>query len=84
MSLRLQPVQVATNSSDTDGLLVFHGGYLVALLVRLSEVHGDDVGKWFLETSFGRLDAMRPPIFADLANAESWIRQRICEPQPTS
>ena len=45
MSLRLQPVQVATNSDDAESRLVFADGYLVAVLVRLSEQHEDEAGK---------------------------------------
>ena len=44
MNLRLQPVRVRTGSSDTDGLLVFTGEYLVAVLVQLSEEHGEQAG----------------------------------------
>ena len=81
MSLRLQPVKVATNSSDTDGLLVFHREFLVAVLMRLSEDHEDDVGKWFLETTFGQLDPSKQPIFTVLDEAEEWITEQLCEHQ---
>jgi hypothetical protein len=39
MSLQLQPVQVATGSSDHESQLVFSDGFLVAVLVRLSDQH---------------------------------------------
>lgn len=42
MSLRLQPVQVATKSDDTESLLVFTDGFLVAVLVRLSDQHEEE------------------------------------------
>ena len=32
MNLRLQPVQVATGSDDQESQLVFHDGFLVAIL----------------------------------------------------
>ncbi len=41
MSLRLQPVQVSTGSPDGESQLVFHEGFLVAVLVRLSEIHDE-------------------------------------------
>ena len=44
MSLHLQPTPVLTDSADTDGLLVFHGRSLVAVLVRLSDDHGVEAG----------------------------------------
>jgi hypothetical protein len=49
-------VQVETGSGDTDGQLVFRDGFLVAVLVRLSEEHEEDAGKWFLEAGLGRVN----------------------------
>ena len=77
MSLTLQPVQVATGSDDTESQLVFHEGFLVAVLVRLSDQHGDDAGCWFLESGFGPVDHARPPLFADLDAAQAWITKRL-------
>jgi hypothetical protein len=48
MSLRLQPVQVATGSDDTESLLVFADDFLVAVLVRLSDDHGAGLSQSFL------------------------------------
>jgi len=73
MSLHLQPVQVATGSNDTESRLIFSEGFLVAVLVRLSEDHEEDAGKWFLEAGFGRVDDPDPPTFADLDAAQAWI-----------
>lgn len=77
MSLRLQPVQVMTGSSDTDSNLVFSEGCLVAVLVQLSGDHEDRSGMWFLEAGFGPVDQPDPPTFADLDVAQSWIEQRL-------
>ena len=77
MSFRLQPVQVATGSDDTESQLVFADGFLVAVLVRLSDDHGDEAGMWFLEVGFGRVDDPRQPKFADLDVAQAWIRDRL-------
>lgn len=79
MSLSLQPVQVATNSDDTDSQLVFTDGFLVAVLVRLSDQHEGDAGKWFLEAGFGPVDPLFPPLFADLDEAQDWIEQQLAE-----
>jgi len=73
MSLKLQPVQVATGSDDTESQLVFSEGFLVAVLVRLSDEHGDEAGMWFLEAGFGRVDDPSQPKFADLGVAQAWI-----------
>jgi hypothetical protein len=80
MTLRLQPVQVATGS-DEDGMLIFDGHRLVAVLVRLSGVHEDlgVAGQWFLETGYGPLDVRDNPTFADLVAAEAWVKQRLAE-----
>jgi hypothetical protein len=77
MSLHLQPVQVRTGSNDQDSQLVFQDGFLVAVLVHLSDEHEDWAGMWFLEAGFGRVDDPCPPIFADLDEALGWIEQRL-------
>ena len=77
MSLRLQPVQVATGSDDADSQLVFEDGFIVAVLVQLSDEHEADAGKWFLEAGFGRVDHPNPPKFADLDEAQDWIAERL-------
>ena len=77
MSLHLQPVQVATDSDDTESQLVFDAGMLVAVLVRLSSAHETYAGKWYLEAGFGRVDHPHPPIFADLDEAQAWIAEQL-------
>ncbi|GJE14549.1 hypothetical protein [Methylobacterium longum] len=77
MSLRLQPVQVATGSDDAESQLVFADGFLVAVLVCLSEQHEADAGKWFLEAGFGRVDDLNAPLFADVDEAQGWIEQQL-------
>ena len=70
-------MQVATNSDDTESQLVFADGFLVAILVRLSEQHEDDAGKWFLEAGFGRVDDLNAPLFTDLDEAQAWILEQL-------
>lgn len=77
MSLYLQPARVATDSSDTEGHLVFADGSLVAVLVRLSDDHDEDAGKWFLEAGFGRVEESAQPAFTDLETAQAWIQHRL-------
>ncbi|MCJ2098621.1 hypothetical protein [Methylobacterium sp. E-046] len=77
MSLHLQPVRVATRSEDGDGQLVFADGFLVAVLVRLSDQHGADVGLWFLEAGFGLTSVARAPLFLDLDAAQDWIEGHL-------
>ena len=77
MNLRLQPVHVGTGDHDTDGHLVFANGYLVAVLVQLSDEHEDEAGMWFLEAGFGRVDHPASPKFENLDAAQAWIEQRL-------
>ncbi|GJD48057.1 hypothetical protein OPKNFCMD_0773 [Methylobacterium crusticola] len=79
MNLRLQPVQVLTGSDDTEGVLVFAAGGLVAILVHLSQEHRDEAGMWFLEVGFGPVDDPRHPKFADLGAACAFITQCLSD-----
>ena len=78
MDLILQPVLVATGE-EGEGCLVFRDDYLVAILVRLSPLHGDQAGWWFLEKGFGALDGPQHPSFADLDQAQTWIKARLAD-----
>lgn len=77
MTLRLQPMNVTTGSNDTESQLVFSNGFLVAVLVHLSDDHEEVAGAWFLEAGFGPLDTVTPPTFADLNTAQLWIERRL-------
>ncbi|KMO44150.1 hypothetical protein VQ03_04230 [Methylobacterium tarhaniae] len=77
MTFHLKPVRVKTGSHDTEGQLVFAAGFLVAVLVRLSDDHEEDAGKWFLEAGFDGADDPVKPKFADLREAQDWIRHRL-------
>jgi hypothetical protein len=81
MSLKLQPVQVATGSDDRESQLVFSDGFLVAVLVRLSDQHEEEAGMWFLEAGFGLISGPEQPPFANLDAAQAWIGQRLGEEQ---
>lgn len=83
MDLTLQPVRVRTGSEDERGLLVFADGALVAVLVCLSDAHGEDAGRWFLEAGFGSLASPQPGKFADLDAAETWIAGRLAPARVT-
>jgi hypothetical protein len=76
MTVTLQPVRIETGSDDEDGRLVFADGLLVAVLVRLSDQHGDMTGQWYYEHGFGRFDGPGHPTFATLEAAQDWITRR--------
>lgn len=79
MSLRLQPVHVGTGSGDSESQLVFCDGFLVAVLAQLSDGHGSEVGRWFLEAGFGPVDHPDPPTFVGLNAAQGWIEQQLAD-----
>jgi len=79
MTLKLQPVRVATGS-DEEGVLVFDEEQrLLAVLTHLSEENEVAPGQWFLEAGFGPLDGVNHPTFADLNAAQAWIGQRLAK-----
>jgi len=75
MKVEFRPVRVATGSDDNEGLLAFAGEQLIAVLVRLSELHADLAGSWFVEATFGLRDAHRS--FADLDSAQEWLLSEL-------
>lgn len=79
MTLHLQPVRIATGSDDTESQLVFYDGFLVAILVRLSDLHDADAGNWFLEAVFGRIDPSHLPTFTTLDEAQAWIADQFVQ-----
>jgi hypothetical protein len=52
MTIIFQPVTLDGNVYDSDGVLAFRNGRLVAVLTRLSEMHGDLTGQWYMEAMF--------------------------------
>jgi hypothetical protein len=78
MTLRLEPVQVGIGL-DKDGMLVFAGDRLVAVLVQLSAAHEDlgVAGHWHLEAGFGLRLTGKEAAFPDLDAAQTWISQHL-------
>lgn len=81
MDLTLQPILVAT-AEEGDGRLVFHDGWLVAVLVRLSAQHDEHAGFWYLEKGFGPLDGPDLPSFESLDEAKTWIADHFLGASP--
>lgn len=82
MDLTLQPILVATGEEEGDGRLVFHDGWLVAVLVRLSAQHDEHAGFWYLEKGFGALDGPDLPSFQSLDEAKAWIADHFLGAPP--
>jgi hypothetical protein len=76
MTLTLQPVLVRTGGEE-EGMLVFHNGRLVAVLVHLSDENEAAPGDWYLEVGFGPgLEGPDHPSFSSLDEAQDWIGER--------
>lgn len=64
---------------QTEGRLVFFGGALVAVLVKLDETHDDLEGRWYAEAAFNSLERMEERTFQTLDDVAEWIRRWIRE-----
>lgn len=73
ISFTEQSVRIAAGGDDNEGCLIFANDWLVAVLVRLSQVHEPLTGRWFLEAGFGPIATNHDVTFADLEDAEDWI-----------
>lgn len=76
MNITFRPVEVALHPRRSEGLLVLCEGGLCAVLTRLDE-EVDAPGGWFVEAAFGALDDRQHPSFAELADVEAWVRERL-------
>lgn len=73
-----QPVQLAEGNPEREGLLVFWGADLLAVLVRLSlKTRSNQGGLWFLAAGFGPCGDMSPPLFRKPEDAEPWFAEQI-------
>jgi hypothetical protein len=67
-------LRVKTDSADNNGILLLENGELVAVLIELAdESHGDDRGKWVIETVFGLSLASPPTHFDSVDDAAAWV-----------
>ena len=78
MDVTLQPIVLATNQ-DSEGQLVFVNERLIAVLVRLSSLHAEKAGWWFLETGYGAAESTQHPSFRDLDAAVAWIKSCVAD-----
>ena len=73
-------LRIRTDSSDENAIILLAGGQLVAILVELADVsHGDERGKWTIESTFG-VDRRRVATNFDSATeAADWVSTYICK-----
>lgn len=82
VSIRTQPITVALGSTPEQGLLLFVGRELVAMLVWLDpDLYANDpeiAGKWSLELGFGSCAFGNDTILFDTPeNAVTWACRRV-------
>ena len=78
-----QAVRLGPGTPDRDGVLVFHHGDLVAVLVQLThETHDGLGGQWFLEAGFGCCTDKNAPLFESPEEAEGWISRQMRKVAP--
>ena len=82
MRLTTQEVRLGNGSPDDDGRLVFAENRLVAVLVRLGDLHGEEAGHWFLETGYGRTARLNHKVFPDLNAALAGVAAASLVPLP--
>ena len=85
VAVEFQAVTLDGRSRDNEGVLVFRAERLMAILTRLSGIHGDHEGCWFIETLYGELPTPPDRILPDLAAAETWaLAETGSQARPTS
>lgn len=74
----MRPVRIAIGEQN-GGLLVFNDGWLIAVMVQLSDKHGELAGHWFLETGYGRFSRREQLVFKDETEAVAWFTSHLAD-----
>jgi hypothetical protein len=75
-----EPIQLAKGNPEREGVLVFWGTDLLAVLVRLSlKTRNGQGGLWFLAAGFGPCADMSAPLFKKPEDAEPWFFEQISQ-----
>ena len=72
MSFQFTPVLLYGMSPDNEGLLLFKGDRLLAVLTRLSSIHDDRAGQFFIEAVFGDISVPSDHLLPDIEAAKAW------------
>jgi hypothetical protein len=68
VTVSFEPISLH-NVEDGEGGLLLLGGALVAIVVRLSQLHGEEANKWFVEVGFGSAKRLEGRCFMDINDA---------------
>jgi hypothetical protein len=75
----LKSVLLESMSGDEEGLLLFVRGKLVAVLVRLSDIHEGLEGAWHVETTYNSAVVPNGATFSDLDEFERNLRMNLVD-----
>ena len=71
-------LRIKTDSADDNALILLSDSQLVAILVELSdESHGDERGKWTVETIFGLGNGRHPRNHDTAGDAADWVSDHL-------
>lgn len=72
MQISTQPILLDTQDGDGNAVLIFRSGQLVAVASRLSELHGELSGSFYIEAVFGPHDRHVGATFDTEAELHRW------------
>jgi hypothetical protein len=72
MQISTQPVRLVTYDGDGDAILIFRNGDLLAVASRLSDLHGELSGSFFIEAVFGPHDRHAGATFDSETELHRW------------
>lgn len=72
MAISFQAIDLDARE-DKEGMLVFRDGRLSAVIARLSAMHGDLAGHWYLESGLGEVEISGQRLFTTLAEVETML-----------
>ena len=71
-------LRIRTDSADDNALILLSDSQLVAIIVELAdESHGDERGKWTVETIFGLANGRYPRNYASAGDAADWVSDHL-------
>jgi hypothetical protein len=73
MAVSFQPITLDGNAPDSEAMLVYRNERLLAVLVCLSDIHGELTGQWYVEANFGEMPVVHPPAFETIEQFTKWL-----------
>jgi len=77
MALSFQPVTLDTSLGDSEAMLAFRCGRLLAVLSRLGPIHGQSAGRWYVEVIFADVSGRPSTSFSSLEEVEQWVESDV-------